>query len=162
MQILVKSVYSLSITFWIGSIFFFSFFAAPSIFKVLPRETAGDLVADIFPKYYFVSYICGILTLISLLICINKGYIQRNNLNLYAAILILIMLGFSVFSGTYLRGKVADVKHEIRSIEENSSEHKLLKKKFGKLHGISAVINIVIFIFGIALVVISTYNIRVE
>ncbi len=162
MQILTKSIYSLSIVFWVGSIFFFSFFAAPSIFKVLPRELAGNVVADIFPKYYLVSYICGFLALISLFISLNKGYIQKNQMNLYAIILIIIMLGLSVFSGTYLRGKVAEVKQEVRSVEQSSSDYKVLKIKFGKLHGVSAIINIIIFVFGIALVIINTYNISVE
>ena len=57
MQTAFKFIYILSVCFWIGSIFFFSFFAAPSIFKVLPRETAGNVVSDIFPKYYLVAYI---------------------------------------------------------------------------------------------------------
>ncbi|MGH7889857.1 MAG: DUF4149 domain-containing protein, partial [Thermodesulfobacteriota bacterium] len=54
MQTFLKFLYLLSLAFWIGSIFFFSLFTAPSIFKVLPRETAGELVSHIFPQYYMV------------------------------------------------------------------------------------------------------------
>lgn len=162
MQIFIKSAYSLSIIFWLGSIFFFSFIAAPSIFRVLPRELAGNVVADIFPKYYYISYICGILALISLLLCVSRGYLPKNRLNLYCLVLIIIMLGLSIFSGIYLRSKVSSVKQEIRSVEQSSEKINVLKKRFGKLHGISAIINLIIFTFGIALVIINTYNIRVE
>lgn len=72
------------------------------------------------------------------------------------------MLGLSIFSGIYLRSKVSSVKQEIRSVEQSSEKINVLKKRFGKLHGISAIINLIIFTFGIALVIINTYNIRVE
>lgn len=162
MQIIIKSLHNLSVVFWLGSIFFFSFFAAPSIFKVLPRNLAGDVVSDIFNKYYYVSYICGVIALITAYISINKGYIEKNSLNLLGAVLIIIMLGMSVVSGTYLRNKVADVKQEIRQTEKTSDKFEVLNKNFRKLHGISAGINILVFIFGIAVVVINTYNIRVN
>ena len=37
---------------WVGMIVFFTFFAAPSIFKALPRELAGEVIGHIFPKYW--------------------------------------------------------------------------------------------------------------
>lgn len=162
MQILIKTVYSLSLIFWIGSVFFFSFLAAPSIFKVLPRELAGDVVADIFNKYYYLSYICGAAALFTLSVSIYKGYLPKNSMNLLSGALIIIMLGISVVSGTYLREKVANVKHELRETDEASEKKTNLNKKFRTLHGISAGLNLLIFVFGIAVVVINTYNIKVD
>lgn len=146
--------------FWIGSVFFFSFIAAPSIFKVLPRELAGDVVADIFNKYYYISYICGAIALFTLSFALYKGYLLKNGMNLLAVVLIILMLGISVISGTYLRDRVAEVKHEIREAGEVSDKTANLNKKFRTLHGISAGLNLLIFVFGIAVVVINTYNIR--
>ena len=40
----------LALVLWIGGIVFFSFIASPSVFKILPREQAGQVVGDIFPK----------------------------------------------------------------------------------------------------------------
>ncbi|MGH7884348.1 MAG: DUF4149 domain-containing protein [Thermodesulfobacteriota bacterium] len=162
MQLIVKSIYSLSLIFWLGSIFFFSLFAAPSIFKVLPKNLAGDLIADIFTKYYFISYVCGTASLITLIISFLKGYLDKNFLNLLGTLLIIIMLGLALYSGTIVRNKVSDVKYEMRLVEQTSEYYNVLKKKFGRLHGESAVLNLVIFIFGIALVIINTYNIMVE
>ena len=49
----IHFVYILSLVGWVGSIVFFSFFTAPVIFKLLDREKAGEVVAVIFPRYYF-------------------------------------------------------------------------------------------------------------
>ncbi|MCK5237718.1 MAG: DUF4149 domain-containing protein, partial [Deltaproteobacteria bacterium] len=61
-----KFVHLLSIVTWVGMLIFFSFVAAPSIFKVLPRESAGDVVGSIFPKYWLLGYLCGALSILSL------------------------------------------------------------------------------------------------
>lgn len=158
LQLSLRFINSLSLTFWIGSIFFFSLCVAPSIFKVLPRSTAGDLVADIFPKYYTVGYVCGILFLSSLVILLLKGYESFSATNYLKIALILIMLGLSFYSGSVLRDQVSDVKTELRTMTEGTSEYRLTDRKFRSLHARSAVINIVVFVCGIAIVVINNYN----
>ena len=60
-------IYLLSLVCWIGSIIFFSFNAAPIIFKTLDREKAGEVVGKIFPLYYKLGYICCALILFSFL-----------------------------------------------------------------------------------------------
>ena len=47
-NVVLRFIYLLSIALWIGGMTFFSFMAAPSIFKVLSREEAGQVVSDIF------------------------------------------------------------------------------------------------------------------
>ena len=63
---IIRFIHLSSLVVWIGSIVFFSFIAAPCIFKALPRETAGDVVGEIFPKYWLVGYICSIAALLTL------------------------------------------------------------------------------------------------
>ena len=65
LTVILRFIYLLSIALWIGGIAFFSFMAAPSIFHVLPREEAGKVVADIFPKYYWQGIICGAIALLT-------------------------------------------------------------------------------------------------
>jgi len=92
MQTTLKFLYSLSLTFWIGSIFFFSMFAAPSIFKILSREQAGNVVSDIFPKYYLVSYACGAVALVSsiILIYVWSSFSYTSNVIKLAALLLIL------------------------------------------------------------------------
>jgi len=63
---IIRFIHLSSLVVWIGSIVFFSFIAAPGIFKALPRETAGDVVGEIFPKYWLIGYICSIAALLTL------------------------------------------------------------------------------------------------
>ena len=160
MVFVLNIIFLLSIVFWVGGMFFFSFAAAPSIFNVLPRELAGDVVADIFPKYYLVSYICGSLVLIVMLL---KKYLfesagQFANLNL---VLIVLMLGFSVYAGEVIRPQASEIKQEIRSVDSGSEKYIKLDKSFKSIHLRSVICNIIVFIFGIAIIVINAYNYRV-
>lgn len=158
MQTAFKFIYILSVCFWIGSIFFFSFFAAPSIFKVLPRETAGNVVSDIFPKYYLVAYICGgaavITTMLLRLIYEHKGGISFG-LRLGA---LLIMLALAVYAGEVLRPKAAEARAEMRSHSETSPNYPASQDKFRKLHARSAIINSAVFVLGIAILYINAYT----
>jgi uncharacterized membrane protein len=160
MVVVLNLLFLLSLMFWIGGMFFFSFAAAPSIFKVLPRELAGDVVADIFPKYYLVSYVCGFLILTVLLL---KKYLFEStggfiNLNL---VLVIVMLGLSIYAGEIIRPQAAEIKKEIRTIESGSVEYKKLDSRFKFIHLKSVICNIIVFIFGIAIIFINAYNYRV-
>jgi len=44
---------------WLGSIVFFSFVVAPSVFRVLGREGAAPVMRALFPHYYMVGIACG-------------------------------------------------------------------------------------------------------
>lgn len=160
MSLALNIIFLLSLVFWIGGMFFFSFAAAPSIFKVLPRELAGDVVADIFPKYYLISYICGFLILLILLT--KKIFFESAghfiNLNL---VLVILMLGFSVYAGEVIRPQASEIKQEIRSVEPGSEKYKKLDNIFKSIHFRSVICNIIVFIFGIAIIVINAYNYRV-
>lgn len=157
-QLILKFLHSISLAFWIGSIFFFSVLAAPSIFKVLPQRTAGDLVADIFPKYYSLGYICGTVFLTSLILLILRGYESLSTVNYLKIALITAMLGLSFYSGHILREQVSQVKTEMRTLPENSEEYETAQAGFKKLHAKSAIINVIVFVFGIAIVFINNYN----
>jgi len=158
MQTAIKFIYILSVSLWIGSIFFFSFFAAPSIFKVLPRETAGNVVSDIFPKYYLVAYICGgaavIAAILLRLLYGHKGGILFG-LRLGA---LLIMLGLAVYAGEVLRPKAVEARTEMRSLTEESPNYSVSQDRFRKLHTRSAIINSAVFILGIAILFINAYT----
>jgi hypothetical protein len=54
-------VEQLAITCWLGAIVFFSFVVAPTAFRVLGEANAGRLVRAVFPKYYLLGIVCGVL-----------------------------------------------------------------------------------------------------
>src|SRR2546423_2912012 len=55
----IKWLYLVLLAMWVGSIMFFSFVIAPTIFKVLKPEDAAKLQRALFPKYYLVGIICA-------------------------------------------------------------------------------------------------------
>ena len=53
----VKWLYLLTLAVWIGSIVFFSFAVAPTVFKTLKPEDAAALIRRIFSKYYLIGIV---------------------------------------------------------------------------------------------------------
>ena len=50
---------------WLGSIVFFSFVGAPTVFDVLDEDHAGTVVNAIFPKYYVFGAGLGALAVLA-------------------------------------------------------------------------------------------------
>lgn len=57
MEYLLKSIHLISLSFFMGGMFFFTLFIAPAIFGSFPRERAGEVMGVIFPRYFLMGYI---------------------------------------------------------------------------------------------------------
>lgn len=158
MQTLLRFLYLLSLIFWLGSIFFFSFIAARSAFKILPREMAGDLVADIFPKYYLVAYVCGAVALLTTIINWVAGYTTSGAVYALRIALLFIMLGLSVYAGTIITPHAHELRIEMRTLSSDVPKYNEVQRKFSSLHKRSAIINSVIFLLGFVIVILTAYT----
>jgi len=58
----------LALVVWLGQVVFFSFTVAPAVFRALPPETAGQVVGVIFPRYYALGALAGIVALAAALV----------------------------------------------------------------------------------------------
>ena len=158
MQVILRFFYLLSLVFWIGSIFFFSSSTAPSIFKILPRQMAGDVVTDIFPKYYLIAYICGGVAIITSILSWFTGIHSSRILYLSRIIILVIMVGLAIFAGAVIRPQALEVRAQMRSLSEDSPQYRGVQTRFNKLHRQSVIINSVIFLLGFAIIFITAYN----
>ena len=158
MQVILRFLYLLSLVFWIGTIFFFSTSAAPSIFKVLPKQLAGDLVTDIFPKYYLISYVCGAVAIVTSLLSWFTGTHTSTVLYLLRVVILAIMLGLAIYAGAVIRPQTLETRTEMRSLIKDSPRHSELHNRFNTLHKRSVLLNSVVFLLGIAIVFINAYN----
>src|SRR5574341_1719119 len=158
MQVMLRFLYLLSLVFWIGSIFFFSTSAAPSIFKVLPKQMAGELVTNIFPKYYLISYVCGVVAIVTSLLSWFTGTHTSTVPYLLRVIILVIMLGLAIFAGAVIRPQALEIRTEMRSLVEGSPRDSELQNRFSTLHKRSVLLNSVVFLLGIAIIFISAYN----
>jgi uncharacterized membrane protein len=156
--IVLRFIYLLSITLWIGGMAFFSFLAAPSIFHVLGREDAGKVVADIFPKYYWQGIICGA---IALLTSVVLGMRERWNTLLIARTLMIgLMLIGVLYAVGILQPKIQAVKAQVTSFDSLSPTDPL-RLEFGRLHGRSFSVNAAVLLLGVGVVFITAFTMKV-
>jgi uncharacterized membrane protein len=157
-NVVLRFIYLLSIALWIGGMAFFSFLAAPSIFKVLPREVAGNVVSDIFPKYYWQAIICGA---IALLTSVALGMRERwNMLLIVRTLLIGVMVIGVLYAVVVLQPKIQAVKAQITSFESLAPTDPL-RLEFGRLHGRSFSVNAAVFLLGVIVVFITAFTMKV-
>ncbi|MCK4738792.1 MAG: DUF4149 domain-containing protein [Deltaproteobacteria bacterium] len=163
----LKFTHLLSLLLWVGSIFFFSFIAAPIIFKALPREKAGDLIGQIFPKYWILGYLLSLLALFSLIgtFLIERSSSFASSLPSYLQghldidypfpltrfIIILLMVFIAYYSGLVIGKKAVKIKALIRA-EDNAKKKEALRGTFKKIHAVSAILNMSLFFLGLVLV----------
>ncbi len=136
-------IHLLSVVVWIGSIIFFSFIAAPAIFKMLPRETAGDVVGKIFPQYYKIGSFCGVFAIASLLF-LSEGS-PPDNWRLVALGLMTLLTFFSAFR---IGPKVRRLKADLRAAEEGTDREEK-QQQFSRLHGFSMILNMIVLLVGL-------------
>lgn len=141
---IIRFLHLLSLVVWIGGMIFFSFMAAPSIFKILSRDKAGDVVGDIFPKYWLMGYLCSVIALLSILIL----SFQVKSYPIVKISLLVLLCGLTFYSGLAVGTKARKVKARIRTIED-PTQKEILKAQFASLHRRSTILNSIILILGI-------------
>lgn len=141
--------------FWYGTLLYFTLVQAPVLFKTLPRVLFGEVQSKLFPPYYFISYVCGTLMVVTYHILHPlKNYVPQDCVRMTA---LCLMLLFSLAQGLWIGPKVASLRLERQAAEEtlqktnaSADQEKVagLTKEFGKAHGISSLINLLVLIAG--------------
>ena len=157
-NVVLRFIYLLSIALWLGGMAFFSFVATPSIFKALPREEAGKVVSDIFPKYYWQGMICGAIALVT---SVALGMRDRwNMLLIVRTIMIGVMVIGILYAVVILQPKIQAVKAQITSFESLTPTDPL-RLEFGRLHGRSFSVNAAVLLLGVIVVFITAFTMKV-
>jgi len=142
---IIAVFYRLAIAFWVGGVALFTFVLTPTLFKTQARDLAGKIVGVLFPGYFIWGIACGSVALACLLLQRGKHFVP-------ALILLVLMLAATSFQALVIEPKAAALKEQIGSFETTSKDDPL-RQEFGRLHGISAVCNIAVFVGGVVLVV---------
>lgn len=137
-------IHLLSMVIWVGMIVFFTFFAAPSVFKALPRELAGEVIGHIFPKYWAVGYLMSAVSIGTVLYLSSFAKVFPT---LRVSILV-VMAVLSLYSGLVVGREARSIKAEIKAVE-SVEEKETLRSTFKKVHAKSAILNLLILILGI-------------
>ena len=134
-MVAVLFLYLLSLVCWLGGMVFFSALVAPVVFKVLPIAEAGKLQAVLFPRYYLLGYICGVIGLIgAIYLCATR---TPRVWWAMAAVALLIALGLTVYAGAVVRPRV----DAIRTVSEEANPDPARRAEFDWLHHLSVLLN---------------------
>ena len=153
MTALLRTVHLLALGVWVGSVVFFSFFTAPTLFGVLPRDLAGRAVSAIFPRYYALGAVCGALALLSGLIL---GLRQPAFGRLLACEIVLLglMTGIVVYAGRVVLPHAAQARLALPALE-GAPGYDDAKARFDALHRRSVLLNGTVLLLGIASVTLT-------
>ena len=128
-------IYLLCIVCWLGGMVFFSIFTAPVIFSALPIAEAGKVVAGIFPRYYLLGYVAGIIgALLALYMTFSRGPRLWWSL---ATLALAAALALTFYAGAVIRPQV----DSIRAVAEEQTPDPARKAEFDRLHRMSVAIN---------------------
>jgi hypothetical protein len=146
------SIYNILLALWVGGIAIFSFLITPIIFKGFERDTASAIVDKLFPFYFPYNLIISLAALVSFLLVAKFQTGIAGKLSFALIIAAIVINAFITFK---LYPDIKRTKAAITSFEQTSSES-LERKEFRRLHGISAVLNLLLLIDGISLIVINS------
>lgn len=143
--------YNLVISLWIGGISLFTFIVTPAVFKYFERDMAADIVGKLFPGYFMYNLVLSILALI-LLMAVRQSFTKQgfklSMILVITAVIINIFVAFKMHPG------IIKVKQEIPSFE-TADKDSPLRQKFGKLHAVSASLNLLLLADGVTLLVLG-------
>jgi len=144
MQILVI-LGRLAMSLWVGGAALFTFVLTPIIFKAYNRDVAGQIVGHLFPAYFRWGLVCGATVLLSLITVRGRNFVP-------AVALVVVMLALTSFQAFSIEPRAALLKRQIPSFETTPKDHPL-RREFSRLHGISAVCNLLVIGGGVVLIV---------
>jgi len=138
-------LYRLAISLWAGGNAIFTLLLTPILFKTESRDVAARIVGNLFPAYFKWGLACGVLGLL----CRLGG---RAGVSRAPAVILVVMLAVTSFQALYVEPRAAELKRQIGSFETTPKDHPL-RREFAKLHGVSAVCNLLVMAGGVVLVV---------
>lgn len=134
-MVITLFIYLLALVCWLGGMIFFSIFTAPVVFGVLPISEAGKVVAGIFPRYYILGYVAGIIGVI-----LASYFALARAPRLWwglAALALVVALALTLYAGAVVRPQV----DRLRTVAEEANPDPARKAEFQRLHRLSVSIN---------------------
>lgn len=150
----IKWVYLISLAMWVGSIMFFSFVIAPTIFKVLKPEDAAKLQRAMFPKYYLVGILCAGVGIV----CVGVLLFERS-FGKWPGVLSLLLIAAMGMTDCWLRQSVVPHMAQIREQRAAAKEpDPAIEHEWKSLHRLSVQLNGAVLVCGFVLVFLVVFS----
>ena len=152
-----KWFYLVTLAVWVGSIIFFSFVVAPTVFKTLKPEDAAALIRRIFSKYYGVGLVCAGIGIV----CVGLLVADRA-FGKWPGILSLLLLAGMGGTDLWLRQGVLPHMNSLRdrrAIVASSGQEpdQTLEQEWKALHRLSVELNGAVLFCALALIFLVVY-----
>jgi len=129
------------LSLWVGGLWAVGFLAVPVLFHTLDdRVLAGELAAPMFTLINGIGLACGGLLLVGALLR-GRGVWRSWRV----AVIVAMMVGSAVILFV-IQPQMAELKAQVAAVGG------ALGARFGRLHGISSIIYLVVSVLGLALI----------
>lgn len=138
-------VHIITFATWFGTLAWTTFVFGIVAFKNLPRQTFGKLQSKLFPKYFTLSSIAPAILLATL------HYLSSGTPPVKEVYLLATALGSSVINMLYTEPEATKIMFQRYELENapgarDETAIKALSKQFGKFHGISSLLNLIVVV----------------
>jgi len=151
MSAVADAVYRLALSLWVGGAALFTFVLTPILFRHLGRDEAGRIVGFLFPAYFTWNLALSALALGALLVLARGVWRAPHWVALVLLVGAVAVNGYVQFR---LHPQARAVKAEIHSFETVPEDHPL-RRRFARLHGVSAALNLLVLADGVALLLLA-------
>ena len=128
---------------WLGAMAFFALVIAPAAFTSLEREAAGRFVSVVFPRYYLIGGVLGILALGS---CVARAFTRGWRGGDWIS---LVLVSFMLMLTLYAWAVVLPAAHRAREAMRGQDARSPAALSFGRLHRLSALLNGAVMVAGV-------------
>ncbi len=136
----------LSLGIWIGAMVYLTVGVAPVAFSVAPsRQLAGQIVGQSIARLYALGYVCAAVYVLSILAGQRIQPVQpiSGRLTGWLLILIAVMTLFVILNQFVVGKRLGELRgqmqQEFGGVDQTPIDHDL-RRGFGKLHGVSALL----------------------
>jgi uncharacterized membrane protein len=150
MTTILRFLEFLALGTWLGGILFLALAVAPAAFATLPtRQEAGAVVGMALTRLHLFGIVAGIVFLAA------RGMRLRSLSALVGPIgmAVVLMLALTLVSQFWVSARLGDLRVQMAaehgSIDSTPRDNPL-RAEFGRLHGVSTVIELAVLVLGLA------------
>lgn len=132
-----------TILLWIGVMGFFGAVVAPAAFTTLDREAAGRFVSAVFPRYYAIGALLGVVALVALLARVGRGggWVGLG--------LVAVMLASTLYAWLVVLPAAHAAREALRQAAPAAGTASTESLAFARPHRLSSVLNGVSLVAGV-------------
>lgn len=146
MNWLLLWVHLLALAVWLGETVFFGAVVAPALFGGLDPEQAGTITALIFPGYYTLGYVCGVVLVLTAAALWQRSR-PSGGLWLAAAGVAGVILVACLFAGLEVLPEADALRPRLHDATAAAS----LRERFDDLHQLAVQLNMAVLIGNLVL-----------